>query len=108
MTEKQLSDKEKALIILKKASEEFNECAKAVRELSDKMYDLQKSFESIRDILKRGLNEEENGGNVHKNCEYYNSEKDFCGNYLMGKYIGLAFEVSRHDKCIKELVDEND
>ena len=31
---------------------------------------------------------------------------DFCSNYMTGKYTGLAFEVSRHDKCIKDLVNE--
>ena len=106
MTEKQLSDKEKALLILEKASEEFTNCTTEIRKLQESLYDLNCAFENASDMLKRCLNEEENGGNIHKDCEYYNSEKDFCSNYMMGRYTGLAFEVSRHDKCIKDLVEE--
>ena len=104
MTE--LSDKEKALLILKKSSEEFNNCAKAVRELNYKMEDLRKAFETTGRMLKRCLNEEENGGNIHKECEWYNPEKDYCSNYMMGKYTGLAFNVSKNKECIKDLVNE--
>ena len=103
MTE--LTDKEKALLILEKSSEEVNKCAKEVRELNYKMEDLRKAFENARRMLKRCLNEEENGGNIHKDCEYYHQERDFCGNYLMGQYSSLAFEVSRHKSCIKDLVE---
>lgn len=102
MTE--LTDKEKALLILEKSSEEFNKCAKEVRELNYKMEDLKKAFETARRMLKRCLNEEKNGGNIHKNCEWYNPVKDYCRNYMMG--TELAFEVSRHDKCIKDLVEK--
>lgn len=106
MMSSDLSDKEKALLILEKSSEEFNKCAKEVRELNYKMEDLRKAFENARRMLKRCLNEEENGGNIHKECEWYKPEKDYCSNYMMGKYTGLAFEVSRHDKCIKDLVEK--
>jgi len=106
MTEKQLSDKEKALLILEKASEEFTKCTTEIRKLQESLYALNCAFENASDMLKRCLNEEENGGNIHKECEYYNSEKDYCSNYMMGKYTGLAFEVSRHDKCIKDLVEK--
>ena len=106
MTEKQLSDKEKALLILEKASEEFTKCTTEIRKLQESLYGLNCAFENASDMLKRCLNEEENGGNIHKDCEYYNSERDFCGNYMMGRYTGLAFEVSRHDKCIKDLVEK--
>ena len=104
MTE--LSDNEKALLILETSQKEFQKCAKEVRELNYKMEDLRKAFETASRMLKRCLNEEENEGNIHKDCRCYNPDKDFCSNYMMGKYAGLAFEVSRHDKCIKDLVDE--
>ena len=55
----------------------------------------------------RFLNEEKNQGNVHKDCKWYNEEKDYCSNYMMGVYTGLAFEVSRHNKCIKELIKDD-
>ena len=106
MMSSDLSDKEKALLILEKSSEEFNKCAKEVRELNYKMEDLRKAFENARRMLKRCLNEEENGGNIHKECEWYNSEKDYCSNYMMGKYTGLAFNVSKNKECIKDLVEK--
>lgn len=102
---KKLSDREKALIILEKASEEFNEYSKTIRELHNSLFKLTKSFENASNMLKRSLNEEQNG-NIHKECEYYNAERDYCANYLMGTYTGLAFEVSRHPECIKDMVEE--
>ena len=105
MTEKQLSDKEKALLILEKASEEFTKCTTEIRKLQESLYTLNCAFENASDMLKRCLNEEEYNGNVHKDCEYYDPEKDVCINYMMGRYTGLAFEVSRHDRCIKDLVE---
>lgn len=104
MTE--LTDKEKALLILEKASEEFTKCTTEIRKLQESLYALNCAFENAGRMLNRCLNEEANGGNIHKECEYYNSEKDYCSNYMMGKYTGLAFEVSRHDKCIKDLVEK--
>ena len=104
MTE--LTDKEKALLILEKASEEFTKCTTEIRKLQESLYALNCAFENASGMLKRCLNEEENEGNIHKDCRCYNPDKDYCSNYMMGKYTGLAFEVSRHDKCIKDLVDE--
>lgn len=106
MMSSDLSDKEKALLILEKASEEFTKCTTEIRKLQESLYALNCAFENTSDMLKRCLNEEENEGNIHKNCEWYDPDKDFCSNYIMGKYTGLAFEVSRHDKCIKDLVRE--
>ena len=106
MTEKQLSDKEKALLILEKASEEFTKCTTEIRKLQESLYGLNCAFENASDMLKRCLNEEENGGNIHKECEWYNPEKDYCSNYMMGKYTGLAFNVSKNKECIKDLVNE--
>ena len=106
MSEKQLSDKEKALLILEKASDEFTKCTTEIRKLQESLYALNSTFENTSDMLKRCLNEEENEGNIHKDCEYYNPKNDYCGNYMMGKYTGLAFEVSRHNKCIKDLVEK--
>ena len=54
------------------------------------------------------MNEEENEGNIHKDCKYYDSEKDYCRNYMMGSYTGLAFEVSRHKKCIDDMRKDGD
>jgi len=105
MTE--LTDKEKALLILEKAKNAFNECGKQVRETQTAFRgELTSAVETANDNLKRVLNEEENNGNIHKDCRWYNPNKDSCSNYMMGKYTGLAFEVSRHDKCIKDLVNE--
>ena len=104
MTE-QLSDKEKALLILEKAKNAFNECGKQLRETQTAFMKLTSAVETANDNLKRVLNEEENNGNIHKDCEYYHQERDFCGNYLMGQYSSLAFEVSRHKSCIKDLVE---
>ena len=104
MTE--LSDNEKALLILETSQKEFQKCAKEVRELNYKMEDLRKAFETASRMLKRCLNEEENGDNIHKDCEWYNPNKDSCSNYMMGKYTGLAFNVSKNKECIKDLVNE--
>ena len=104
MTE--LSDNEKALLILETSQKEFQKCAKEVRELNYKMEDLRKAFETANRMLKRCLNEEENEGNIHKDCEWYNPNKDSCSNYMMGKYTGLAFNVSKNKECIKDLVNE--
>ena len=104
MTE-QLSDKEKALLILEESKNAFNECQKQLRETEQAFKECQKAFKYANTLMKKILNEEENGGNIHKDCQYYNSEKDYCSNYLMGKYMGLAFEVSRHKSCIKDLVE---
>lgn len=41
--------------------------------------------------------------NVHKDCEYYDIESDGCRNYAMGQYAGLSYNVSKHDKCIKDM-----
>ena len=104
MTE--LSDKEKALVILEKSRDEFNECTREVRKLTDRLYQLTQAFDSASTMLKRCLNEEGNGGNIHKDCKYYDSKKDYCMNYLMGKYSRLAFNVSKNKECIKDLVNE--
>jgi len=106
MTTKQLSDVEKARIILKESRETFEEMNKRFREMETAFRDAQNSFECAERLLKRALNEEANGGNIHKDCEWYHQEKDYCSNYVMG-YPGLAFEVSRHKKCILEML-END
>ena len=103
MTNK-LSDIEKALLILDKADEKLTECKAELRQLHETLFELNSAFENTSKLLKRCLNEKENKWNIHKNCEYYDSEKDYCSNYMMGKYMGLAFEVSRHSECIKDLV----
>ena len=103
-----LSRKEKALLILKESRNAFNECSKQLRETEQAFRECQKAFECANTLMKRVLNEEENGGNIHKDCKYYNSERDYCSNYMMGCYTGLAFEVSRHKKCIKDIVEDDD
>ena len=100
-----LSDKEKALLILEKSKDAFKECRKQLEETKDAFDELTKAMECANTQLKRVLNEEKNNGNIHKECEYYHEETDCCYNYLMGMYCGMAFEVSRHNKCIKDLVE---
>ena len=103
-----LSEKEKALIILKESTNAFNECQKQLNETEKAFRECAQALASANTYLKRVLNKEENGGNIHKDCEYYNSEKDYCGNYMMGCYTGLAFEVSRHKKCIDDMIKDGD
>ena len=103
---KKLSDKEKALLILEKSRDAFDECSKQLRETEKAFRECQKAFEYANEQMKRILNEEENDGNIHKECQWYNSEKDYCSNYMMGCYTGLAFEVSRHKKCIDDMIKD--
>ena len=103
-----LSRKEKALLILEESKNAFNECQKQLMETEQAFGECKKAFEYANTLMKRILNEEENGGNIHKDCKYYNSEKDYCGNYMMGSYTGLAFEVSRHKKCIDDMRKDGD
>lgn len=107
MTE-QLSDKEKALLILEESQKKFEEAEEQFKELSKAILELKIAFEHSERLLKRVINEESNQGNIHRKCEYYNDEKDFCSNYLVGKYLGLAFEVSRHKHCIKDIIENGD
>ena len=108
MTGKQLSDREKAEIIFKQSSDEFEKLAKEFWEVYDAFTNLQSTFKCAATLMKRSLNEEKNNGNIHKDCKYYNQEKDYCSSYMMGVYTGLAFEVSRHKTCIKDLVEKDD
>lgn len=103
-----LSDKEKALIILEKAKVNFEECSKRMRNLESAFRECESALEYTNTQLKRVLNEEENCGNIHKGCEYYNAEKDYCSNYMMGCFTGLAFEVSRHKTCIDDIIGGNE
>ena len=105
MTEK-ISDIERLEIILEKSQEKFLELSTTVMQLREEMLTLNDTMESTTTLIKRYLNEEKNGCNIHKQCKYYNADKDYCSNYLMGKYTGLAFEVSRHNKCIEEIINE--
>lgn len=101
-----MNDKDKALLIMEKSYDEFKECKEEIKKLHQRLLRLNIAFENANALLKRCLNEEENEGNIHKECEYYYAEKDYCSNNMMGEYCGLAFEVSRHPKCIKDLVKE--
>ena len=103
-----LTRTEKALIILKESKNAFNECSKQLRETEKAFRESEQALESANTYLKKVLNEEENGGNIHKDCKYYNSEEDYCSNYMMGIYTGLAFEVSRHNKCIDDMRKDGD
>lgn len=105
---KKLSNKEKALLVLEKSRDAFDKCSKQLRETEKAFQECQKAFEYANDQMKRILNEEENDGNIHKECQWYNSEKDYCENYMMGCYTGLAFEVSRHKKCIDDMRKDGD
>ena len=103
-----LSEKEKALIILEESTNTFNECQKQLKETAEAFLGCKRAFNSANTYLKRILNEEENKDNIHKNCKYYDSEKDYCRNYMMGRYTGLSFEVSRHKKCIDDMRKDGD
>lgn len=105
-----MSDKEKALLIMEESQKAFNKFEKQFKKLSEAMLDLRRTFEDAKIMLKRVSNEEINQCNIHKDCDYYNCEKDFCSNYLLGKYTALAFEVSRHNQCIKDMTkcDKNE
>ena len=103
-----VSRKEKALIILEESTKAYDECSKQLRETEKAFRECEQALASANTYLKRVLNEEENDGNIHKDCEYYNSEKDYCRNYMMGCYTGLAFEVSRHKKCIDDMIKDED
>ena len=103
-----LSGKEKALLILEESKNAFNECQKQLRETEKAFRECEQALKSANTYLKKVLNEEENEGNIHKDCKYYNSEKDYCRNYMMGRYTGLAFEVSRHKKCIDDMRKDGD
>lgn len=107
MTE-QLSDKEKALLILEKSQKKFEEAEEQFKWLTKAILELKVAFQHSEKLLKRVINEESNQGNIHQECEYYNNEKDFCSNYLMGQYTDLAFEVSRHKHCIKDIIKNGD
>ena len=98
-----LSEKEKALIILEESKNAFNECQKQLNETAKAFIECKRAFDSANTYLKRVLNEEENEGNIHKDCKYYDSEKDYCRYYMLGRYTVLAFEVSRHKKCIDDM-----
>lgn len=103
-----LSEKEKALIILEESTNAFKECQKQLNETGKAFLECKRALNSATTYLQRLLNEEENDGNIHKDCKYYNSEKDYCRKYMMSNYTGLAFEVSRHKKCIDDMRKEED
>lgn len=103
-----LSRKEKALIILEESTKAYDECNKQLKETMKAFMACNKALKCAETYLKRVLNEEENEGNIHKDCKYYDSKKDYCRNYMMSNYTGLAFEVSRHNKCIDDMKKDED
>ena len=104
-----LTRTEKALVILKENKNAFDECSKQLKETEKAFRECEQALKNLPILnLKRVLNEEENGGNIHKDCKYYNSEKDYCRKYMMRHYTGLAFEVSRHKKCIDDMRKDGD
>ena len=103
-----LTRKEKALIIIEESKNAFNECQKQLNETAKAFIECKRAFNSANTYLKRVLNEEDNDGNIHKDCKYYISEKDYCHNYMLGSYTELAFEVSRHKKCIDDMRKDGD
>ena len=103
-----LSSKEKALIILEESTKAYDECNKQLKETMKAFMKCNKALKCAETYLKRVLNEEENEGNIHKDCKYYISEKDYCRKYMMSNYTGLAFEVSRHKKCIDDMRKEEE
>lgn len=102
-----MSEKEELLKLLKENRDEINQLQSELRTISSRLYDAIRNYESIETGVKRVLNTEEHG-NCHLNCEYYKKDSDTCYNYLMGVYTGLAFEVSRLDKCIADVIKEHE
>ena len=98
-----LSRKEKALIILEESAKAYDECNKQLKETMEAFMKCNKALKCAETYLKRVLNEEGNKGNIHKDCKYYISEKDYCRKYMISNYTGLALEVSRHKKCIDDM-----
>lgn len=76
----------------------YHECRDALNKIGDSLDDL---YSLVSRMHNEILN---NADNIHRDCEYYMENHDACSNY--GFYTGLAFNVSRHKKCIKELLDE--
>lgn len=101
------TDKEKALLILNESKKEFKNCEKQFKELAKRLDDVSSALEYANTLLKRVLNESEHL-NIHKDCKYYHEDTDCCHNYLMGCYTGLAFEVSRHEKCIEDIIKDSE
>lgn len=100
-------DLEKALIIYKESKNSFEKINKQLKELRQALLNFTLAMETANKYLRRALNEEKNGGNVHKKCQWYNAEKDYC-KYVIGKFTGLAFEVSKVDKCIVDVIKEHE
>lgn len=102
-----MTEKEELLKLLKENKDEINELQKELRTISYRLYDATQNYKSIEIGIKRVLNTKEHG-NCHLNCEYYKKDSDTCYNYLMGIYTGLAFEVSKLDKCIADVIKEHE
>ena len=102
-----MTEKEELLKLLKENRDEMNQLQSELRTISSRLYDAIRNYTSIETGIKRVLNTEEHG-NCHLICKYYNKDSDTCYNYLMGVYTGLAFEVSRLDKCIADVIKEHE
>lgn len=98
-----MTEKEELLKLLKENRDEMNKLQSELRRISYRLYDAVQNYKSIEIGVKRVLNTEEHG-NCHLICKYYNKDSDTCYNYLMG--TGLAFEVSKLDKCIDDIIKE--
>lgn len=70
------------------------------RDLAYEMNNLQRELSHMKDMQKKIINEKKLGGNIHKDCEYYDNYNDTCSNYAM---TGAGYEVSRFDKCVRHL-----
>ena len=102
-----MSEEEELLRLFKENRDEMNQLQSELRTISSRLYDAIRNYNSIETGVKRVLNTDEHG-NCHLNCKYYNKDSDTCYNYLMGVYTGLAFEVSRLDKCIADVIKEHE
>ena len=102
-----MTEKEDLLKLLKENKEEMYQLRSELQTITHRLYDAIENYGVIETGIKRVLNTEEHG-NCHINCEYYNKKSDTCYNYLMGVYTGLAFEVSKLDKCIADVVKEHE
>lgn len=96
------SQKDKELLEkkFKELDNKWSELYRKADSLRNEIYDTKREYGKLRRFYRKICNEEKLGGNIHKDCEYYHEDDDTCSNYVM---TGAGWEVSRFDKCIRDL-----
>lgn len=100
--EKERIEEDKELLEkkFKELNDKWSELYRKVDSLRNEIYDINREFGKLIKFYRKICNEEKLGGNIHKDCEYYNADNDTCYNYIM---TSKGFEVSRFDKCVDDL-----